>query len=83
MPATIENISGYTLRGLDRINILLGKNGCGKSRMLRALETEFSRNTREYGSILYVTPTILTYLTDKFGIFQFNMKVDKTSWLGS
>ena len=27
--------------------------------------------------------TILTYLTDKFGIFQFNMKVDKTSWLGS
>lgn len=27
--------------------------------------------------------TILLYLTDKFGIFQFNMKVNATCWLGS
>ena len=27
--------------------------------------------------------TILTYISNKFGIFQFNMKVDSTSWLGS
>jgi ABC-type multidrug transport system ATPase subunit len=46
-------IASYELTGLGRINLLMGKNGCGKSVLLRAL--------REYkdesvGIINYITP---------------------------
>ena len=34
----LESINGYTLIDLNKINVILGKNGCGKSTMLRELE---------------------------------------------
>ncbi len=34
----LENVGGFTLRSLDRINVVLGKNGCGKSNLLRKIE---------------------------------------------
>lgn len=48
-------ISGINLRGLDRKNILLGKNGCGKSRLLKLVEQHL-RNRPDIGALKYLSP---------------------------
>ena len=45
----------YTLTSLDRINVLLGKNGCGKSYLLRQIEQAL-RGRAEYGIVRYISP---------------------------
>lgn len=52
----LENVGGYTLNNLNKINILLGKNGCGKSICLKALDEVLSKDEIEYGCIKYITP---------------------------
>ena len=52
----ISNISGYTLKNLDKINIVLGKNGCGKSTMLRLVEQGLAGQPQTYGKTKYITP---------------------------
>lgn len=47
--------NGYTLRNLSDVNIVVGKNGCGKSRMLTRLEQALSGD-RAFGAVKYVTP---------------------------
>jgi energy-coupling factor transporter ATP-binding protein EcfA2 len=47
-----ENCS---LLGLSKINILLGKNGCGKSSLLKKLELNLVEN-KNFGEVNYVTP---------------------------
>lgn len=49
------NNNGYTLKNLNRINVILGKNGSGKSTMLRELEKD-SVNITDFGKSKYVTP---------------------------
>ncbi|HED38016.1 MAG TPA: ATP-binding cassette domain-containing protein [Ignavibacteria bacterium] len=51
----IENINGYTLNNINKINIILGKNGCGKSTMLRQLEQGVKGN-ETFGKSRYITP---------------------------
>lgn len=51
----ILNIGGYTLKNLNKINIILGKNGCGKSILLRKMEQGLLRQ-KGYGKIKYITP---------------------------
>jgi len=51
----LENIAGFTFRSLDRINVLLGKNGCGKSYLLRQIEKAL-RGRAEYGIVKYFSP---------------------------
>jgi len=51
----ILNIRGYTLRNLDKINIILGKNGCGKSILLRQVEHGLVGQDG-YGKTKYITP---------------------------
>lgn len=53
---TIENVEGYTLRNLGKTNIVLGKNGCGKSTMLRKTEQGLSARTEAFGKTKYITP---------------------------
>ena len=48
-------LNGYNLRNLDRKNILLGKNGCGKSRALRICEQAL-RGKPNIGSLRYLSP---------------------------
>jgi ABC-type cobalamin/Fe3+-siderophores transport system ATPase subunit len=48
----VYNISDFNLSGLSRNNILLGKNGCGKSYFLKEAEKAF-RNLPELGSVRY------------------------------
>ncbi|MDP2684736.1 MAG: AAA family ATPase [bacterium] len=52
----ILNINGYTLRNLNKINIILGKNGCGKSTMLRLVEQGLIGQSQSYGKTKYITP---------------------------
>src|SRR3989344_1898638 len=52
----ISNISGYTLKNLNKINIVLGKNGCGKSTMLRLVEQGLAGQPQTYGKTKYITP---------------------------
>jgi len=51
----IENVSGFTLKGLGPINVLLGKNGCGKSYLLRKIE-QGVRGHDGYGMVKYLSP---------------------------
>lgn len=45
----------YTLQGLGQFNIILGKNGCGKSTVLKGLN-EALRTQNDWGRVQYVTP---------------------------
>lgn len=49
------NKNGYSLRGLNRVNILVGKNGCGKSITLRQVEAALA-NEANIGWVRYITP---------------------------
>lgn len=51
----IENKNGYTLRNLGKINFLIGKNGCGKSTILREVEKVLNEETG-MGRVKYITP---------------------------
>lgn len=50
----IENIANRTLNNLDKINIIMGKNGCGKSMLMREVRNNLP--TEEYGSLKYISP---------------------------
>lgn len=51
----LENLDGFTLRNVGRINVLLGKNGCGKSFLLKLIE-QCLRHREEIGSVRYISP---------------------------
>jgi predicted ATPase len=52
----IQNINGYTLNNLSKINKILGKNGPGKSKMLREIERGLASQSGTYGKSKYITP---------------------------
>lgn len=70
---------GTTIRGLTNINVIVGRNGAGKSRLLRALDEALWRN--EAFNMRYISP-------ERAGVFQregstgTNMERDK-NWLPS
>ena len=41
----ISNIGGYTLNNLNKINVILGKNGVGKSNLFRLIERDPDDNS--------------------------------------
>jgi ATPase subunit of ABC transporter with duplicated ATPase domains len=49
----LENKGGYNLKDLGKINIILGKNGCGKSTFLKAVDKTLEE---EEGLNKYVSP---------------------------
>lgn len=51
----ILDVNGYCLKNLGKINIILGKNGSGKSILLKEIEKGISIDSR-YGKIKYITP---------------------------
>ena len=57
----IEQVGGYSLKNIGKINILMGKNGCGKSTVLRMLDSGLSRT--EFGNIKYISPERGGFLT--------------------
>lgn len=49
------NLNGYDIKNLKKINVILGKNGSGKSTMLRNLE-QHSSEIKNFGKSKYITP---------------------------
>lgn len=45
----------YKLTGLTRINVILGKNGCGKSTILKVLDSTLTAGS-EYDKVKYINP---------------------------
>lgn len=74
----LSNISGYTLTNLDRRNVVLGKNGCGKSRLLKQLEQGL-RSNADFGAVKYLSPERGGLLQYEAGIEQ-NLSQNET-WL--
>ena len=64
-----EGINSFTLRGTQGINIILGKNGCGKSYMLKQLEQGL-RNRPQSGRVTYVSPERAGFLQYEAGVDQ-------------
>jgi len=46
----------YNLSGLGSTNVILGKNGSGKSRLMRRVDEELRQHPQAIGKILYITP---------------------------
>src|SRR5688500_11601743 len=59
---------GVTLRNLAKFNVLLGKNGCGKSTALKSLDSGLDKNT--FGRIRYISPERGGLLNYEAGIQQ-------------
>lgn len=72
------NVAGYSLLGLDRLNVLLGKNGCGKSYLLRQIEQGL-RGQAQYGIVRYISPERGGFPQYEAGIEQ-NVSADP-NWL--
>lgn len=51
----LENLNGFSVRGLGRINVVLGKNGCGKSFLLKRVEEALTKN-EGIGKVRYISP---------------------------
>lgn len=73
-----EGVGGCNLRNLARQNLLLGKNGCGKSRLLRLVEQNL-RGRPGVGSVRYLSP-------ERSGLLQYEAGIEQTlttnaSWL--
>lgn len=62
-------LTDYNLRGLGRQNIVLGKNGCGKSRLLKMTEQGL-RGRPEVGAVRYISP-------ERAGSLQFDSNVEQ------
>jgi predicted ATPase len=65
----ILEIENFSLKNLEKINILMGKNGCGKSTILRLLDKKLNTND-EYGHVKYISPERGGYLNYNPGIEQ-------------
>jgi len=59
----------FKLTGLDRLNVLLGKNGCGKSHLLKTIEQGFFASG-QYGVVRYITPERGGFVTYEANIEQ-------------
>src|ERR1700674_151996 len=51
----IDNLGGFTLRVLSKLNVILGKNGCGKSYLLKQVD-EHLTGREGFGKIRYISP---------------------------
>lgn len=55
MRMNIVEKNGYNLFSLARINVILGKNGCGKSTTLKKIEQALEHD-EDFGNTRYITP---------------------------
>ena len=65
----IEAAGPFSLTGLDKINVILGKNGCGKSFLLKAIEQNvFGREG--FGKLRYISP-------ERGGLLQYEPNIEQ------
>jgi len=65
----IEKIDGFTLKNIALVNVVLGKNGCGKSYLLRQLEKTL-RGSPDYGIVKYLSP-------ERGGLLQYEANIEQ------
>jgi predicted ATPase len=70
----------YQLKELDKINIILGKNGCGKSTLMRQIESHVAGDQQTYGKTRYITPERGGSLVYEAGVEQNSLQ--NINWLG-
>lgn len=63
-------LGGYNLRNLGKLNILLGKNGCGKSRLLKQVEQGL-RGRADFGALRYISP-------ERAGMLQYEANIEQS-----
>jgi energy-coupling factor transporter ATP-binding protein EcfA2 len=63
----LENFNNYSFRNLAQINVLLGKNGCGKSFILKEADTHLI-NHDDISQVRYLSPERGGLLTYEAGI---------------
>jgi ABC-type cobalamin/Fe3+-siderophores transport system ATPase subunit len=76
----IANASGFTLSGLSKKNVVLGKNGCGKSYLLKRVE-ETLKGSSDYGRVRYISP-------ERGGVLIYEPGIDQAigqnpEWMGA
>lgn len=64
-----NNLNGFSLKEVNRVNIILGKNGCGKSYLLKEVEKAF-RALPNIGQVRYVSP-------ERAGFLQYEPSIDQ------
>lgn len=64
------DIAGYKILNLSPMNVLMGKNGCGKSRMLRAIEQAMVRSP-DFPHVRYLSP-------ERGGTLEYNPGVEQS-----
>ena len=50
-----ENLGGFSLKNISRMNVVLGKNGCGKSHILKVSAQQL-RGKGDVGLVRYISP---------------------------
>ncbi len=78
-PLGLPNGSACTVTGLNTINVIVGKNGCGKSSILKSIDTQAPSSEGSWGKIKYITPERGGTLTYEAGI-DLNITRDPT-WM--
>jgi ABC-type cobalamin/Fe3+-siderophores transport system ATPase subunit len=64
-----DDLNGFSLKNLSQKNIILGKNGCGKSYLLKQVESEI-RKREGVGKVRYISPERAGTLSYEPGIDQ-------------
>lgn len=65
----LDNINGFSLRGLSKKNVILGKNGCGKSYLLKQLDQHLVGRPG-MGKIRYLSP-------ERGGLLRFQWDIEQ------
>ncbi len=65
----IDGLNGYSLTGLGRHNVLLGKNGSGKSHALKRIEQALLAR-EDFGVVRYISP-------ERAGVLQYEPNVEQ------
>ncbi len=73
-----ENLDGFSLKFIDRKNVVLGKNGCGKSYLLKKIEPAL-RSLPGIGKVRYISPERAGFLVYEPGIEQ--AIVNQATWM--
>lgn len=64
-----KNVSGRALNNIGQINVILGKNGCGKSGLLRHLDRNYKASDDAIGLVKYLSPERGGQLISESGVY--------------
>lgn len=65
----LQNIQEFNLNNIEKLNVVLGKNGCGKSHLLKALEQGL-KGREGIGKVRYITP-------ERGGVLRYEPGIDQ------